>query len=304
MNALVEQKGMHSLDLKQDEIELIKATICKDATDNELKLFLNQCKTTGLNPLARQIYAVKRWDSSAQRNVMGIQVSIDGFRLIAERTGKYAGQEGPFWCGDDGIWKDVWVSHLPPTACKVGVLKHGFNSICWGVARFKAYVQTKKDGTPVHMWNTMGDVMIAKCAESLALRKAFPQELSGLYTNDEMSQSENGQDDTPKKPSLQPPVAVTAPIDPETGECKPHKIATPEDGDSQGWNRFSELYAAAVKSAKTSEEFELWVRLNPAGLGKLMQEAPKRHERLLTLIKTIRSSFKQPEGEVINVESV
>lgn len=237
--ATVSKQELAAPKFTESQISLIKRTLCKGATDDELKLFLYQAERTGLDPLARQIYAIKRWDAQQQREVMGIQTSIDGFRLIAERSGKYAGQSGPFWCGEDGQWVDAWLSKEPPHAAKVGVLRTDFKEPCWGVARFDAYAQRKKGGELTRMWAVMGDTMVAKCSEALALRKAFPQELSGLYTSDEMGQASEAKQEEPE-------------IIPPEPKAKPKIDAKQDPEAARKW------IVDKLKTFSSQEEAETW----------------------------------------------
>jgi len=174
------------------QVEVLRNLIAPGISDQEFVLFGQVCTRTGLDPFARQIYAISRNvynpKTKQKEPKMTIQVSIDGFRLIADRSGQYAGSE-TLWCGPDGQWVDVWLKPGPPAAAKTTVWKNGSDRTFTGVARFDAYAQSY-NGELSGLWKTMPDVLIGKCSEALALRKAFPAELSGLYTREEMQQAE------------------------------------------------------------------------------------------------------------------
>jgi phage recombination protein Bet len=183
METSIVKSNKEIVSINKEQKELIKRSIMPpNSTDDELQLFVIQAQRTGLDPFTRQIYCTKAG------NKLSIQSTIDGFRLIAERSGEYEGQTPVQWCGKDGQWVEVWLKDELPEASRVGVYRKGFKEPLFAVARFKSYAQIYQ-GKLGYMWNKMPDLMIGKVAEALALRKAFPQDLSGLYTPDEMAQA-------------------------------------------------------------------------------------------------------------------
>jgi phage recombination protein Bet len=181
----------------EEQIALIKSQIAVGCTDAELDLFGMVCQKTGLDPFSKQIYAIRRkvWDSEKNATVtrMTIQTSIDGFRLIAARSGVYGGSI-TYWCGKDGIWLDVWLSDELPAASKTEVWRIGSDRPFVSVVRFDDYKQVNDKGKLIAQWYKMPTGMIGKCGEAAALRRGFPAELSGIYATEEMGQAEN---DTP-----------------------------------------------------------------------------------------------------------
>lgn len=190
-----------------EQVQLIKDTVAKGTTDDEFKLFMYMAKKSGLDPLAKQIHALKRWNSQANREVMSVQTGIDGYRLIADRTGALAGIDNPVL----EFYENGFIQAATVTVYKiVQGLRVGFSA----TAYYDEYVQTKKDGSPNAMWSKMPKSQLAKCAEALALRKAFPNDLSGIYTHEEMQLADSEAPvkaspvDEPNKPEGEP-VKVT-----------------------------------------------------------------------------------------------
>jgi len=178
--------------------------VSEDATQAELDIFLHVAKRSQLDPFSRQIYLVARKDRGLVNGEWQdvykstIQTGIDGYRVIARRAADKAGAtleyEDAQWCGQDGVWRDVWLDATSsPSAAKVTVLRDGKRFSA--VALFVEYAQTKRkqndDIVLTGTWKTRGAGQLAKCAEALALRKAFPLDLSGIYTDEEMGQADN-----------------------------------------------------------------------------------------------------------------
>lgn len=168
-------------EFSQDQVAVLRNLGVENASREELAVYFHTCARTGLDPFARQIYMIQRQGKQT------IQTGIDGFRLVAQRTTERTkgtlGYEDPLWCGEDGVWKDVWLSKEPPVASKSVVIRNGGRFPA--VALYDEYVGRKRNGEANAMWSSKPALMLQKCAAALALRSAFPQDLSGLYVKEE-----------------------------------------------------------------------------------------------------------------------
>jgi phage recombination protein Bet len=193
----------------------------KRLTNEEFELFIAVCEQRRLDPLKRHIYATKRWNTEQGKKVLSVEATIDGLRLTADRTGRYRGQTRAMWAGTDGKWVDAWLAKEPPAAAMVGVWRDGDVEPITAVAHFDEFAQRYDDGYLIGVWKEKPRLMLAKCAEALALRKAFPEELGGLYTAEELDREQStapagerrqGPVTVPERPAAAAVVAGIAPL--------------------------------------------------------------------------------------------
>lgn len=186
-----------------DQVAILRQIGLEDATDGDLNLFFHVCRTTGLDPFRKQIYMIGRntkvveWveDDRAQNGrrriekwvtKYTIQTGIDGYRRNGREAAKRLGDsltfDGPYWCGEDGEWREVWPAKKPPVAAKFTVFRNGepFSA----VVHYDEFVQTNSNGQPNSMWDRMPRNQTAKCAEAMAFRRAYPDDFSGLLFED------------------------------------------------------------------------------------------------------------------------
>jgi phage recombination protein Bet len=265
------------------QIAALRHLGAEEASDGDLAVFFHQATRTGLDPFARQIYLIGRNDKKRVQ-VNGewvdqwsvkytIQTGIDGFRLIArraaDRTHETLGYEDTLWCGEDGRWRETWFYSELPMAAKVTVLRNGNRFPA--IAHFREYAQTTGQGERkrlTSMWERMPAGQIAKCAEALALRKAFPQDLSGIYIDEEMHQADQRADeaaaqDAARAQRVTPPRAGQRVVDGEAGPAR--SAASAPVGDS-ALRKAPEEWADAIAAiVDASNARQLWAQATAAG---------------------------------------
>jgi len=291
MNALAKQ------DFSREQIDLIKQTVARGATDNELKLFLYAAHRTGLDPLTKQIYFIKRRVWNPEKNgydmVGTIQTGIDGYRVVAARNG-LAGI-------DDVIFDSEDKQH--PNKATVSVYRMvGDTRVSFTAsARWSEYVQVNNKNVPIAMWKKMPYLMLGKVAEALALRKAFPADLSGVYTSEEMDQAE---EEAPQSRQIEPPnKTAEALVDIASKEpeyTRPEQLADEIAASKKpiatdkpfDWKSFGEVLL------KSYSETGAFTPEQHAMLDRMKAEKPKSHANLMKAIEKAKTQEPpQPKPE-------
>jgi phage recombination protein Bet len=190
-----------------EQHDLIRRTVAKDATDDELRLYLYDCSRQGVHPLDKLIHFTKRGGKYTPIT------SIDLMRMRAADTNEYAGNERYTFTGTPGTSSFIAVS-------TVWRLVNGTRCNFTREARWSEYCPPPGQD---HMWRKMPHIMLGKCAEAQALRAGFPRQLHGLYAAEEMEQAER-----PAKITEGPvPVVVDAWAGPQSAMGQYDTVAAP-----------------------------------------------------------------------------
>lgn len=258
-----------SITFTEEQEQIILDTCCNGATKEEARALMVIAAARGLNPILQECYFVKRYDRAAKKEKWSVQAAIDSLRIKAEQTGIYAGQDEPEYEYDNQGFV---------TLARVRVWRKDWPRPAVGVARWDEYVQTTREGDPTHFWKQMPHNQLAKCAEALALRKAFPTVLSKIYTVDEMGQAENVLPYTPERAR------------PQISTVQPKALSAPKEN---GW---------FAKLCEQLDAAETLVRVNAmaSAVAKAHKEGhitDEQLERLKVSVTTKRSLVKEASRE-------
>jgi phage recombination protein Bet len=211
------------LSFNPDERQMIRDSFMPGASEPEAKAMIAIAEHMRLDPFKRQIHFVKRWNADLQREVWAFQTAIDGFRSMAEDTGEFIGSDEPEFNFEDRIDPATGEpTGKKELVARVRVYRKDFEKPFVGIARYTEFVQTKKDGSPNSMWARAPRNMLAKCAEAQAFRKAFPQDLAGVYSDDEVREERDVSPPSVVRGDVRPlqSLPAAAPVDAEVVEKK------------------------------------------------------------------------------------
>jgi len=278
INALSKEFGMTA-----NQLSVITNAIAKGATVDELRYFMAVAKKAGLDPLTKQIHFVKRKSRNmdgSYTEIASIQTGIDGYRAIAERTNTLAGI-------DDATYDSEENAHPNKATVTVYRMVAGNRVAFTASARWSEYCQTRTyqgQTKPMGLWEKMPYLMLAKCAEALALRKAFPNDLSGIYTNEEMQQADNQMPiapaTTPTKPTEAPQELETTPqddVEPEYVPVSPEQAREAVEGEIEEKND-DQLKCAITGVKITQAEYDYSMRFYKMPLSREAQKTVKAEQ--------------------------
>lgn len=233
--------------ITEAQVQLIKHTVAIGATDDELKLFFFECRRRGVHPMDRLIHFVKRGSGADAKATF--QAGIDFMRSQAEASGEYRGQEdveyGPMTniSGTEVLapeWAKATVKRRDPVT---GELISTSATAYWD-----EFYPGEKMG---FMWRKMPRVMLGKTAESQALRKAFPRQLAGLYSFEEMEQADIVQ--TPER------APISQPKEKSPDQSAPNTSRAPGDGRTISDAQRKRFYAISKKGGASDDAIKDWL---------------------------------------------
>jgi phage recombination protein Bet len=209
-----------------EQLDLIKRTIAPDATPDELQLFLYDCARQGTHPLDRMIHFTKRGRNGKYTPI----TSIDFMRQRAADSGEYAGNDDAVYTGKPGT---------PEFAASVTIwrLVQGQKCSFTATARWSEYKpEVGPSGKADMMWLKLGHVMLSKCAEALALRKAFPKQTAKLCAAEEIAQAgfSMTQPHAPTASAIRPPQALPKKATPPPTRAPNTEALQGEEAQAQG----------------------------------------------------------------------